>query len=73
MIDRSAIEDLELEKVKTAIAQRCRTAKGSALALRIGPYNHYGALNRELKQTDEYLCALKGGGGFPDLTFEAAD
>ena len=58
MIDRSAIEDLELEKVKTAIAQRCRTAKGSALALRIGPYNHYGALNRELKQTDEYLCAL---------------
>lgn len=73
MIDRSAIEDLELEKVKTAIAQRCRTAKGSALALRIGPYNHYGALNRELKQTEEYLCALKGGGGFPDLTFEAAD
>ena len=53
MIDRSAIEDLELEKVKTAIAQRCRTAKGSALALRIGPYNHYGALNRELKQNAE--------------------
>lgn len=73
MIDRSAIDDLELEKVKQAVAQRCRTSKGSALALRITPYNHYGALQRELSQTDEYLGALKGGGGFPDLEFEAAD
>lgn len=73
MIDRCAIDDLELEKVKQAVAQRCRTSKGSALALRITPYNHYGALQRELSQTDEYLGALKGGGGFPDLEFEAAD
>lgn len=73
MIERSTLEDLELEKVKQAVAQRCRSAKGAALALRIGPYNHYGALQRELAQTDEYLGALRGGGGFPETAFEAAD
>ena len=73
MIERSAAQDLELDKVKQAIAARCRTDKGRALALRIGPYTHYGALQRELAQTDEYLGVVRGGGGFPDLAFEPAD
>lgn len=73
MIDQRTIKDLELDKVKQAVASYCRTEKGRALCGRIRPYTHHGALSAELKQTSEYLGSLESGNAFPPCGFDAAD
>jgi len=62
----SALQQLEFEKVKTLLAEYCRTeyAKHKASNLRIHTKKEF--IETELQQTNEYKMLLQGGQYFPN-------
>ena len=62
----SALQQLEFEKVKTLLAEYCRTeyAKHKANNLRIHTKKEF--IETELQQTNEYRLLLQGGQYFPN-------
>ena len=72
-ISDKTLNDLELHKVLSQVAEYCTTAPGKAMALKVAPYRTEDTILTALKQTHEYLASYDNNNKIPNHYFDPID
>ncbi|PIR14697.1 MAG: DNA mismatch repair protein MutS [Flavobacteriales bacterium CG11_big_fil_rev_8_21_14_0_20_35_7] len=70
-ITSKTLQDLEFNIVLNKVAERCKTALGAELALKIIPQFHKTSLQNALQLTNEYLSSYENENQLPTSYFDA--
>lgn len=69
-ISSKTLQDLEFNIVLNKVAERCKTALGAELALKITPQFHKASLQNALQLTNEYLSSYENENQLPTPYFD---